>query len=354
MVDLYEAEGYVQDKSVPIHSYSVDTYYGYTYDKENDKWEITPNSDTLYQVPVMKVMAPEYGHYTVVITVAYADFFDHNNLDKAYEYEFYMDAVRIYDPAGNDDIADDAYVEDGEYAPTYEELRNMLISEREFYDSTADLGDGFIPGAVFIDGIPTLDKDHYDTSFKKDPPEIGTYLNFGPNNEVYLAPGQAIAFELSSVDALKAAHLAMKSTGGTAKIKLFGASVNIADASTWEIATATDRYYDLTALVGETVIIANVGTSSDGILSITNIKLTTDPEAEKAVPVNEVVAFGRRSAQRALKALMPVEDVETTPGTGDTGIQLMNCLMLLACLCMIAIVVLVYMDKRAVKASRKR
>ena len=349
MVDVYNADGYVQDKSMPIHSYSVDTYYGYTYDPANKEWIVTPGSDTLYQVPVMKVNGLDYGHYTAVITVAYADFFDHNKDDASYE--FYMDAVRIYDPAGDNETAGDAYVQDGEFAPVYEELRNILLTERNFFDSTANLGDGYLPGAVFIDGIPVLNGDHYDKDFHLDPPEIGTYKNYGPNNEVYLASGQAIAFELKGTADLEAAHLAMKSTGGTAKIKVFPASGNVSTEELMQIATATDRYYDLTDLVGQTVIIVNVGSSSDGILSITNIKLTTAPNAANAVNVSDVFAISKRSVERALSALEPSENL---PGTGDVSIDLMNSLVLLSCLCMTAIVVLLYMQRQTAKRCKKR
>ena len=353
MVDVYQADGYVQDKSMPIHSYSVDTYYGYTYNEHENKWEVTPHSDTLYQVPVMKVSGLDYGHYTAVITVAYADFFDHNKADASYE--FYMDAARIYDPAGKnvsqDSVIGDAYVKDGEFAPVYEELRNILLTERNFFDSTAQLGNGYLPGAVFIDGIPVLNGDHYDTSFEMEPPQIGTYKNYGPNNEVYLAPGQAIAFELNGKADLQAAHLAMKSTGGSAKIKVFSASNNIAAAQMMQINTATDRYYDLTDLVGKTVIIANVGSSADGILSITNIKLTTASNAANAVDVSDVVRINQRSAEIALSALQPVEDL---PATGDVSVELMNSLVLLSCLCMTAIVVLLYMQKLTSKRAKKQ
>ena len=352
LVDVYDADSYVQDQSIPLHSYMVDTYYGYTYDQQNKQWVVTPSSDALYQVPVMKVGGLDYGHYTAVITVAYTPFFDHNTADDAYD--FYMDAVRIYDPAG-DDVSEDTliggtYGEDGEFAPSYEELRNILLTERNFYDTIEQLGDEYFTGAVFIDGIPMLNDDNYDSSFKNDPPQIGTYMNYGPNNEVYLAPGQAIAFELNKPEDMKAVHMALKSTYGTAKIKIFRAGSNIADAGVMEIATATDRYYDLTELAGETVIVVNVGGTGDGILSITNLKVTTKTEAEASVAAQQVFTISRRSAQKALQSLTVQED--TAPETGDIHEELMFSLALLACLSAAAILALTYMYKNAVKAEK--
>ena len=358
MVDVFAAEGYVQDQSKPLKTHFVDTYYGYTYDQQNNQWVVTPGNDALYQVPVMKVNGLDYGHYTAVITFAYASIFDHKTTADA-SYDFYMDAVRIYNPAG-DDISEDtliggAYEDDGEFAPSYEELRNILLSERNFYDSAAELGNGYFPGAVFIDGIPMLNDDNYDTSFKKDPPQIGTYMNYGPNNEVYLAPGQAIAFELNKPEDMKAVHMALKSTYGTAKIKLFAAGSNIADVSEMIIATATDRYYDLTELAGNTVIVVNVGGTGDGILSITNLKVTTKTEADASVEVRRVVTISRRSAQKALDALTVKENTSPEPGspeTGDTQQELMFCLVLLACLSAAAIVVLTYMQNNFLRREK--
>ena len=347
MVDVYQAEGYVQDQSKPLHTYMVDTYYGYTYDKTNQKWIVTPGSDALYQVPVMKVGGLEYGHYTAVITAAYSPIFDHKTADASYD--FYLDAIRIYDPAGKnvsqDTLIGGAYGQDGEFDPSYEELRNILLTERNFYDSTAQLGEGYFPGAVFIDGIPMLNDDNYDASFKKDPPQIGTYMNYGPNNEVYLAPGQAIAFDLNKPEDMQAAHLALKSTYGSAKIKIFRAGTNMAGVNTMSIDTATDRYYDLTELAGNTVIIVNVGTAADGILSITNLKVTTKTGAAQQVDAKRVLTMSRRSAQRAVDTL----SAGLIPETGDVQMELMFSLALLACLSAMAILVLVYMRKGIVK-----
>lgn len=364
IVDVFELNQN-NEQGKRVKSLIVDTYYGYVYNEDTDQWVVTPGAESLYQVPVIKAIDLQYGHYQAVITIAYAEFFDHKKSDDTYD--FYMDAVRIYDPAQNDGSNDaaigGAYVEDEEYAPVYEELRNLLLTKREFYDSDAYLGDGYLHGAVFIDGIHNLHSGNYDAAFVKNPPEVGTYLNYGPNNEVYLAPGQAIAFQLNSPEALKSVHMAMKSTEGTAKIKVFRASAKMEHVNGFVVSTATDCYYDLTALAGDVVIIANVGStaegSTDGVLSVTNLKFTSDPDAEETLSIEDIITVDGEAVRRALKALTYSADGNKpsggdSPDTGDQAAQLMNCLFLLACLSMAAVLLLIYMDKKPARARNKR
>ena len=141
--------------------------------------------NALYQIPVIKVKDLEYGRYTVTIAVYHAPLFDHGQYDGT-KYDFYMDAIRIYDPANNGENSDtikNAYTSDSEGWPTYEELRDKLISAGDFGALEDD--NGTVSGIVFIDNA----------SGNKQA-TIRDYSNFGPNNEVYLAPGQGISFDL--------------------------------------------------------------------------------------------------------------------------------------------------------------
>ena len=268
-----------------VKRYNVDTYYGYKYN--DGKWEAdTTNSDSLYQVPVIKSVITDengnlkYGQYTVRISVVYSTFFDHNNANNSNVYDFYLDAIRIYDPANDgvvngDDTIQEIYKEDGEYKPDYEELRNLLITA-DSYDAANSAGLNS-QGAVFIDGFDNLDDENDRRKHK-----VITYTNYGPNNEVYLAPGQTVAFKLESVEGIKEFHIAMKKAGedngknGNAVVKVYAAETNTIDtANAITISTATDMYYDFTSLVGKTIVIHNAGSANDGILSITNLKMTT-------------------------------------------------------------------------------
>jgi hypothetical protein len=125
-------------------------------------------------------------------------------------------------------------------------------------------------------------------------------MNFGPNNELYLAPGQAIAFDLkvpNTADCkVTSIQLALKSVGGKAKVKVYdgraAAVTNILpndkNSNYTTIATATDLYYNITDLNYKTVVIANAGLTGteDAILSITNIKITYSSEHKDGISDN--------------------------------------------------------------------
>lgn len=280
-------DGAVLD-GTPVNSGDVTYSRNYT-------WEVTTDTNNaLYQIPVIRGQGLEYDTYTVVITPKYSSARDHAGKGS---YDFYLDAVRIYDPAGKnpDGEIGDAYKADGEGWPEIIELRNLLIDAGKLrVDKDAAI--------VFVDG--------------KAAAELTDYTNFGPNNEVYLANGQAIAFKLSVADPSNIAsiQLAAKSPNGGATAK-----VN-ADGTETPIATATEMYYTITHRVtwgsgtaGEsnTIVVANIG---NNILSLTNIKITykQQPTANTqavAIVDNEVV----EQAPAMLLSMMGIKDPEPEP-----------------------------------------
>lgn len=286
--------------------FMVDTYYGYMFDEETNEWVVDTDSDSaLYQIPVMKIEDLPYGKYDVTITVAYAELFDHQQYGDAQSFDFYLDAIRIYDPANdgaNSEVIKEAYLADNEGWPKYEEVRNLILEAESF--GTAD-DNQIVNGAVFIDNTKAGSETGEAT------PTISDYLNFGPNNELYLAPGQAIAFKLDGTDINKA-HIAMKSVSGNGtSVKIFDADINQQDAQVKEINTATDLYYDITSLAGKVVVIYNCSQTGE-LLSVTNIRVTycSDPGAE--VNVADNVEMSSDIAQVALNAFLPKAVEETT------------------------------------------
>lgn len=261
--------------------YLVNNYYGYTYNSTTGEWTASPEiENALYQVPVIRVRDLEYGQeYTAVITVDYADIFNKTGDGK---YSFWLDAVRVYDPAGPS--LNTEYVKDKEGYPQYIKLRDELAKE---------------DGSVTVDSEKLLFIDGAENA------AISLYKNYGPNNEVYLAKGQAITFKLAGTDLSKieTVQIGAKApmSGGIAKL-----SVNGTGVVEKELSSATEMYYDISAVKdGRIVTITNTG---DAILSLTNLKITyTEKGSVSLGAMNAEEQTASVMAVRALFAPAPVE-----------------------------------------------
>ena len=274
--------------------FSVDTYYGYKQDADGN-WVVNPDANgSIYQVPVIKMADKPYGHYRVTIKATYESFFDHvaPSNDNG-SYDFYLDAIRIYDPANDGEgnkVIEDAYVADGEGWPSYIELRNALISAASFDEVANEAMNTNINGLVFIDGDAEVGN-----------AQIADYVSFGPNNEVYLAPGQRVAFVLDTPDNLANVHIGISlATAGTAatytitniaKENREGGKVQkgtFYNPKTFQLDTATDMYYDLSGWKGDIIVISNTGDRDEngttGVIAITNIKSTYKTNPNAAAP----------------------------------------------------------------------
>lgn len=256
----------VNGEEVKERSVFVDNYYGYSY--ENGTWKAEPNNpNAIYQVPVIKVSGLDYDEYKVVIKVAYNTFFDDAN---AGSYSFWLDAVRVYDPAGN--TLDNDYVKDREVKPIYVEVRKALIGQDGFTPN----GSGLTNGAVFIDG-------------KSTGASIDDYKNFGPNHEVYLARDQAIAFRIVADRIPATVQIGVKlANGSSGELTLSGSNAKFAaygdadENAKLTLNTATNMYYALNGITwtqeengsqkSNVIVLTNTGDNS--IVSITNVKCT--------------------------------------------------------------------------------
>ncbi len=274
---------------------TVNNYYGYKYGPlyDEDGNAIVDNdgnavegfyvdkesADTLWQIPVLKVDSLTYGTYTVEIKVVYIDIFDHNKTEESYS--FWLDAIRIYDPAPtNGVIRDDdpnttdneavyigtVYEYDNEANADYVTIKDIVLDSDVLKSATS------INGIVFIDG-----KDA--TSVPAD------YANPGPNNETYLTKGQGIAFKLvSSVDPVAngiSVQYGAKLVYGTEATLSYNDGIK-----TRTFNTASDMYYPLslnwvkvvTTTDGTTtvhyeakVLLSNA--TAGAVISLTNLKV---------------------------------------------------------------------------------
>lgn len=264
-------------------TYVVNNYYGYKYDEATNTWEAdtTGGNNALYQIPVIAVRGLDYDEYNVVITVAYNTLFDKT---KNSEYSFWLDAVRVYDPMGKSVDTGETYKQDGEAYPQYIKLRNELAKE---------------DGSVTVDSAKLLFIDGAENA------AISLYKNYGPNNEVYLATGQAITFKLNVGNAqIETVQIGAKApmSEGTAKL-----NVNGSGGVEKELSTATEMYYDITdaAKNGNAITITNKG---NAILSLTNLKITFNAQGSVSLgAMNETEQAASVMAVRALFAPAPVE-----------------------------------------------
>lgn len=254
----------------------VNSYYGYVYNEETGEWKIdnTAQDNALYQIPVMKVTGLDYDEYTVTINVGYGKFFDKTGDS---QYSFWLDAIRVYDPMGKD-YAD--YTQDQEGYPQYIKLRAALAKDAASVDDT---------NLLFIDGAEKA--------------EVSLYKNYGPNNEVYLAKGQAISFKLTG-DLGKIATIqvgAKKPDGSAAVMIVNNENVSIANS-------ATEMYYTITRDINNCVTITNTGAD---ILSLTNLKVTFTSAG--AVSLTKTSTQEQANAVAAVRALFTAPEPDPEP-----------------------------------------
>ena len=230
----------------------------------------TGGDDGYYQVPTLSLSVedengdPIYGTYTVKLKVR-------STSDGRSTY--YLDGIRVYNPIqgleGSDSNVDQAYGDAGEANAVFREVRDILI------DSASLTG-----GQTEANGIVFIDKtDSGVTNTSTD--VIGTYKDYGAKNEVYLAKGQGIAFE---VDPSMTCYLGLRAPDGTGKAT--EATVTNGDSTVpYSISSASDLYYKVTPKTvatadgGETgyIYVENTG---DNMLAVTKLRVTDSEEID--------------------------------------------------------------------------
>ena len=277
-VDVYAGSKAEGDR---VRSYVVNNYYGYTYDETSKTWITTSGDNALYQIPVMKITDLDYGTYTAVVTVFYDGLFNQTGKN---EYSFWLDAIRVYNPMGKDYD----YTADNEGYPQYIKLRDELAK-------TADTSGE--KKVVFIDGAASA--------------TIAQYANYGPNNEVYLAQGQAISFKLTgNTNEIASIQIGAKAPDGKA------AKMVVNSSETIELNTATEMYYTISSTDGQFTI----SNSGSGILSLTNLKITYKTSGQ-TVTLESLTAAEQANAVAMVQALFaaPVETFSPEAFQADWG-----------------------------------
>lgn len=216
---------------------------------------------TLYQIPVVTVRDLPYDTYTVILEAVEDK--DSDGLERG---DFYLDAVRIFDPsgavAGNDaeGVIGQAYMEDREWSPGCEtfldEAMKLYGAEKAF--SKVEI---VRPNGRKI--------------------SIFDYQLATPEHGLYLLPGYGITMEpdrtyLSELQGRRGAAAADMQLG----IKLAGnvsTTVEITGVGSTEVLelnTASDLNFSILKFYRDTMTITNTG---DGPIMLTAMKVTLIP-----------------------------------------------------------------------------
>lgn len=213
-------------------------------------------SGALYNVPTLSFETPDASAtYTLTITTN-----DQSN--------YKLDGVRVYHPADEtNETVQNAYANDDEQNAVFTQVRKLLLTANSFGEGTYS-GEA-ISGVVYTDATREGGQTH-DTNNVAE-----TYKDLGPKNEVYLAKGNGIAFEIPKYNGQKVMiGLSAPETAASGTVTATKGS----DAQTIEIKSNVDMYYEVTPTSDGYVFIKN---TSDALIAVTNVKVSgTAADAE--------------------------------------------------------------------------
>ncbi len=267
-------------------------------------------SGEYYQIPTLSFHSNKdgsplnYGTYTVKIQVT--------TFAKD-RYEYYLDGIRVYNPAqGNTDVTDK--YEPEEKNATFVEVRDVLLDAGSF-----SAENGTSKGFVFIDQMN-------DPAGNPDQPGntdqvlgVGTYEDLGPKNEVYLKKGQGISFKVNHTDG-NHYYVGLKSPTGA----MVGVTGSTGGAEMYNVTHTADMYYKIGPTPDGIITITNMS-KGDELLSITKLRVTNDTGAVNAdqlfAPVELPVLL--EETQNFYKAVseVPVNPDATEPETTEPETQ---------------------------------
>ncbi|MCQ2507466.1 MAG: fibro-slime domain-containing protein [Dorea sp.] len=234
----------------------------------------------LYQVPIIKVNNLAYSTYQVTLRAAKSRTTKENGRERI----LYIDGVRIYEPLNH--LDQELYYNHEESDAAFYEVKELL-EKGQAVVVTQGSDKRIRSGSTYIEDV-----DPYGFILKEtsDPDE---YLNYGPNNELYLnsaAQNSALVVWLEEIPdqekliQIGAHRKSDESTGSYGAVNLvYGSTLDELekDANVRQIESGTESYYQLDEKLlkkYEDGLILMIGTTEseneDEILSLTNLKLS--------------------------------------------------------------------------------
>ena len=263
-------------------------------------------SGEYYNIPTLWFNG-DYNTYTVTISVESAPVTNDGTT-----YSYCIDGIRIYNPIGDniDDTVAGAYGD--ELAAYFESLRDFLLDAESLIDdsTTPDVDESTeIKGAVFIDKV--------ENEVGVASNQIAVYEDYGPKNEVYLAEGQSIAFNVG--EGVTSVQIGLKAPQAStnALVSFVDDTGNPAQGDI-TVGHTTDLFYTVTPDAKGNVIIKNNG---EGLLSITKIKWLAIQETSFALTSTDALLLAADEFDTmpvvaySLRASAPETEDSTDPET---------------------------------------
>lgn len=302
----------LQGNPKPVASMSVNTYY------ENN------GTEGLYQIPVISKTDLTYGKYVVKIAVS-------TNTNRAVE----IDGIRIYNPAGfkiagegEEKTPYDLYTDSTNSVPNetdleYQEIRALVLGtsaewkhtvkedadedgkdeivveyevdnnyKASLLDCKADTGEYTLQnGLTIVEYFTEAYNPSGDAATSTS--NLLDYASSGPNNELYLGEGYAVAFAVQGDNLNQnVLQIGAKAVKGSPTIEYLNSKGEWTTLKT--LSTATEMYYELNLIDcytcnSQRVVVLRVAADSanDDVVSLTKVKI---PETlEIVAPSDKIV-----------------------------------------------------------------
>lgn len=159
------------------------------------------DTDEVYQVPVFRITDLPYGTYDVVISGIPTYDFDADFNAFVKETKLYIDGIRIYNPLGTGSVTEYG----DQNGAVFTELRGLIFnSKAAAIGLTYDKNGEPIFNTAFGHASFTENLNGWFTSYSGD---LKQYAIAGPNNEAYLAEGNAIVLYVKETAAKGLLHI---------------------------------------------------------------------------------------------------------------------------------------------------